>query len=241
MQLQPLSPNILVKVPKKTEVEMREMKNGIYLHPNFVWMTRNTQCGEIVALSNKSKKEIPEAKVGDILLFHHFIQRSNSLRGDNNKFLAAEDDDYKFYNVNAIEWNGNNNNTYGVWNGTEIIPHKDYVFLEKPIEDTEAWHQSNEKIYEKMEAIKLDVQRLAKNKMTDELMQVMKSKEKEMQQMTMSMQKKEYLQYKIAYANPSLGIPNGTYIYAINIACQCVIEFGEKEYIIAESKYMAAV
>jgi len=214
--------------------------NGLYLHPNFVWMKRNTQCGEIIAISREAKELLPESEVGNVLLFHHFIQRSHSLKGDNDKFLVMEDDDYKFYNVNAKEWNGNNNNTYGIWDGVNIIPHKDYVLLEKQNENSEGWYQSNEKIYEKMEEIKMDVQRLAKNTMTEDIMNVMKSREKEMYQMTKQLQVKEYRKYKIAYANPILGIPNGTWIYMLNIAAQTELTFMDKTYIISESKYISA-
>lgn len=240
MNLQPLSPNFLVRVPKKEENEMREIKNGVWLHPNFVWMTRNTQCGEIVAISNKANKELPEAKEGDILLFHHFIQRSHSLNSDNKKFLATEDDDYKYYNVNSIECNGNNNNCYGVWDGERIIPHKEYVFLEKPNE-SEGWVVSKDKLYQRMNEIKSEVTYLAKNAHTEEMITVLRAKEKEMAQMTLSLQKKEYVPYKIAYANPLLGIPNGTIVYALNIGCMTELDFMDKTYIIAEYKYIAAI
>lgn len=240
MQYEPLSPNIVVKVPKLDEQSMREKKGNLYLHPNFVWMTRNTQCGEIVAISTEAHTQLPEAGVGDILLFHHFVQRSHSLKGDNDKFLIDEDEDYRFYNVNTKEWRGNNNNTYGVWNGTEIIPHKDYVLLEKPEENTEGWHEPNEKIYERMEQMKVDIQNLASNKMTDELLKVLQAKELELQKMTIALQKKEYRKYRIAFSNPSLCIPKGSWIYALNIACMTEFLFLDKKYTVAESRYVAA-
>lgn len=241
MQLQPLSPHFLIKVLKSEENHKREMEGSLYLHPNFVWLTRNTQCGLIEGISPEAHKQLPEAQIGDMLLVHHFVQRSYSQKGDNDKFLAYEDEDYKYYNVVSKEIAGSNNMTYGVYRDGEIIPHPQYVFLEKEIEDKSGWYQSAEDVHAKLEDIKNLITYRTKNGLTEERIMDVKKKESEMMALNLSLQTKEYLPYKIAFANKSLGISAGTTVYALSIACQTLLQFGDKEYRVVEKKYIGAV
>lgn len=227
-----ISPNFIVRVPKDEQSKRREMDNGLYLHPNFVWMTRNMQCGEIVDISDEAKKEMPEAEKGDLLLLHHFVERSYSTKGDNKKFLIHEDDEYNYYNVCSKEWNGNNNQCYGVSKNGSIVPHQQYIFLEPEIEDKEGWHQSKDEVYAKLETIKQNILNLAKNGMTDEKAREITKLEKQQLELNLSLQKKEYLPYKVATSNEV--------VWVLNIAAQTKISFLDKEYIVAERKYVGA-
>ncbi len=241
MPYTPLHNNFLIKVVKEEETKRREMDGSLYLHPNYVYMTRNTQCGEIVGISTGAKKEFPEAEIGDILLVHHFVQRSHSTKGDNDKFLVFEDEKYKYYNVVAKEGAGNNNMTYGIYRNDVIIPHPQYVFLEKEIEDKEGYYQTPEQVQDKLATIKASVEYLAKQRITSEIKMEILKREAEMMLLTKSLQTKKYLPYKISFSHPSLGIENNTTVYALNLACQTITNYFNVDYRIAETKFIAAV
>jgi hypothetical protein len=241
MTLQPLSPNFLIKVLKEEEMNKREMDGSLYLHPNFVWLTRNTQCGIIEGISPEANKQLPEAMIGDMLLVHHFVQRSHETKSDNDKFLAYEDEQYKYYNVVSKEIPGSNNMTYGVYRNGEIIPHPQYVFLEKEIENKDGWYQTPEEIFAKLEEIKNFITYRTKNGLTEETIMQVKKKEAEMMELNLSLQTKEYLPYKIAFANKSLGLENGSIVFALNIATQTIVNYNGIDYRVCDTKYLGAV
>ncbi len=240
MSLQTFSPNFLIKVPKQEEIDKRDKEGDIYLHPAFVWMTRNTQSGIIEHISNEAKKQLPQASVGDILICHHFTQASHSTRETAKKFLVHEDNTYNYYNVNSMAVPGQNNKTYGVFTNGIVIPHKDYVFLEKPVEDKEGWYQSTEDVLAKVARIKNDIQYISKGKISSETIEVIQKKEAEMSRLSAGLQRKEYLPYKVAYSNPSLNVANGSIAYFLSIATKTEISFLDKTYIVAESKFLGA-
>lgn len=241
MPIAAISPNFIVKVPKAEENLKREMDGALYLHPNYVYMTRNTQCGIIEAISDAAKRQLPEAEIGDMLLMHHFVQRSHSSKGDNEKFVAMQDDECKFYNVTSKEWNGQNNMTYGVYKNNEIIPHRQFVFLEKEAGNKEGWHQTDDEVLEKIADIKRGIEILSRTRQTQEIMLEMKKREAEIMQLSASMQTKEYLPYKIAYANKYLGLSKGTMVYVLNIAANTIIDVLGTEYRVVDTKYIGAV
>lgn len=241
MTFQPLSPNFLIRVPKKEEEAKREKDGELYLNQNYVWMTRNTQCGIIEGISDGAYEEFPEAKVGDILLVHHFVQRSNESSGDNEKFVATEDDDNKFYNVTSKEWRGQNNMSYGIVKNGSIIPHRQYVFLEKEMDNKDGWYQTPEQIYDKLASIKRSIEMLSKTKFTPDIILEIKKREAEMMSLNMSLQAKEYLPYKILFSNPTLGIKNGSTVFVLNIAAQTILEYDGVEYRVIDKKYIAAI
>lgn len=241
MTVTAISPNFIVRVPKEEEKKRREMDGNLYLHPNFVWLTRNTQYGFIESISEEAKKQMPDAIIGDMLLMHHFVQRSNETKGDNDKFLAMEDLENKYYKVGSKEIPGQNNMSYGIYRDGIIIPHPQYVFLEKEIDNKDGWYQSNDEVYAKLADIKSKIEYLSKTRMTSDIAMEIKKREAEMMKINLSLQTKEYLPYKIAFANKSLGIENGTTIFVLNIATQTCIEVMGREYRIAETKYIGAV
>jgi DNA-binding transcriptional regulator YiaG len=251
MELSPFSPNIIIKVPKQEESQKREKIGAIYLHPAFVWMTRNTQYGIIHSISPEAQKNFPTAKVGQLLICHHFVQASHSLKESEKRFLVHEDETYFYYTVTTKEWNGQNNQSYGVFDGENIIPHKDYVFLEKELPvlnykkevlngiEIPEFHQTTDEIYAKLEEIKAEIMNLTKTKMSPEIRSAIIVKEKEQSAMTKKLHEKKYLPYTIAFANKKLGISNNQIALCLNIGCATVVEFQEKEYRICPSKYVA--
>lgn len=250
--MKPLSPNFLIRVPKKDEKDRSEKIDGVYLHPAFVWMTRNTQCGIIEGISKGAAANFPEAKIGDILIVHHFTQGSVSSLETTKRFLVSEDEDNHYYNVTSQEWNGQNNQTYGVWDGDKIIPHPEYLFLEmnvvKPIlEETpegiilSEWHQTPEEIQMKLERIKNDILNLTKQHITPEIVTAVQKKELEQMRLSEQLHQIKYLQYTIAYSHPTLSMPSGSKAYIKNNAVNTTIEFNNKEYRVCEKRYIGAV
>jgi len=250
--MKPLSPNFLIRVPKQEEKDRSEKIDGIYLHPAFVWMTRNTQCGIIESISEGAATNFPEAKVGDVLIVHHFTQGSVSSLEKTKRFLVYEDENNHYYNVTSQEWNGQNNQTYGVWDGEKIIPHPEFLFLEmdviKPkLEETPEgillaeWHQTPEEIQMKLEQIKNDILNLTKQQITPEIVRVVQKKEAEQMRLSSRLHQIKYLQYTIAYSHPSLSMPTGSKPYIKSNAVNTTIEFNNKEYRVCERRYIGAV
>lgn len=235
-----ISPNILVKVPKNIEVERREKEGHIYLHPSFVWMTKNTQSGIIESISPSAKEEFPESKEGEILIMHHFTQGTHSEKSNRKTFLVHEDEEYNYYNVTTKEWNGQNTQSYGVWDGEKITPHKQYIFLKREEENTEGWHETESETLERLANIKATIMSLTRTKLTPDIIREVQNREKEMYNINMGMQKKEYILKEIAHCHPKSGFTNGQSIYIFNKAANLVIEFQGIEYIVAETKYIVA-
>lgn len=132
-----MPPYFIVKIPKKAQRERLEKIGSLYYPPEHLFMKRGMQCGEIIMIGSDAHQFFPEAEVGHILLCHHFIEGKEA--GNRTKFFQIDqDDDWSYYCITAFCYNGDRNNTFGVWNGTEIIPSKDYVFLQidpEPVSD----------------------------------------------------------------------------------------------------------
>lgn len=261
--VKPMPPYFLVSIPKKDQKERKEKIGSIYLHPTYIFLTRNMQCGEIVAIGSQAAELLPDASVGDTLLFHHFVESLEKCQ------CVDSDDNFNYYVVTACYHNGQNNQTYGIWNGKNIIPHPDYIFLACETEDNATaldeflhkktavnengilqfndWKITREDITRKMEKIKNEIESLAKTKMREDVAREINRKESEMNELSKLMHKKRYQLYSIFAINPSfnLAIANiygcwlasGSKVYMLNIACETKIEFDRKEYIVAKSQH----
>lgn len=241
MSLQALSPYILVKVPKSVEIEKREKDGVLYLHPSFVWMTKNTQYGIIESISPTAKEEFPTAKKDDILIIHHFTQGSHSVKENKKKFLVKEDDEYNYYNVTSKEWKGQNTQSYGVWDGEKITPHKEYIFLKKETENQQGWYETEDETIERLAVIKAKIMNLTRTKLTPEIITEVQAREKEMYNINQRLQQKEFIIRTVEYCHPESGFKNGQDIYILNKASNLVIDFKGKEYIVSETRYIGAV
>ena len=124
MAITPRAPYFFIKINKGIQKDRKEKIGSLYVHPDYVFMKRNMQCGEIVAIGTKAHEYFPEAKVGDVLIMHHMIEAAEK------SYIIDSDETFNYYMVQAFEFPGERNMTYGVWNETEIIPNKDYIFLE---------------------------------------------------------------------------------------------------------------
>lgn len=129
MQAKP--PYFLVKISKSDQDDKREkLSKHIYAHSSHVYMTRELQFGIIEQIGSAAHEFMPQAEVGDYLLMHHFVSGKKDGRGY-NFYIIDSDNEFNYYMVNAFEFNGERNLSYGIAKGTTIIPNKDYIFLEK--------------------------------------------------------------------------------------------------------------
>jgi hypothetical protein len=262
--IKPMPAYFVVRIPRDKQKERKDKIGSIYLHPNYVYMTRNMQCGEIVSIGRDAQQIFPEAQVGQTLLFHHFVE------GFNNDFLVDTDDDYGYFVVTACSHNGQNNQAYGVWTGKEIIPNQDYIFL-SPVPPPEVpttgqhlnhnlatseggivvfqdWKDSKGSKMAKMAELKKEIEHLCKSKMTDQIKKVIEMKEAEAAAIRKEVFKQRFELYIVEAINPLFNMEVakifgtwvlvGEKVYMLNIACETIVEFNKKEFIVAKTQHM---
>lgn len=254
MQLTPLPYYFIVKINTTDQENRKEKIGSLYLHFNEVQMQRNMQCGEICAVGSKAASQFKEAKVGDILIFHHFVEGSDK----NKSNIIYSDDTYNYYNVTASEYNGRRNETYGLWNGTKIIPHPDFVFIVPEIKSKEIsadtfiesntikvgslllfsnWEEKREDKEYKTKVLTEEIKNLSKSSMNDQIKIGIETKEKEAADITLSLNRSKYTYLKVAFHNSKWIKDN---VYALNQAALTEIDFMDKKYILLHSKYIVA-
>lgn len=257
MKLIPLPHYFIIKINIEAQRERKEkIGSGIlYAHVNEVFMQRNMQAGKVVAIGSIAAKQFKEVKVGDTLIVHHFVE------GDNSKSnFIYSDDEFNYYKVTASDYNGHRNETYAVYTNGEIIPHPDFVFIEKEPEVKEIsadefieknttkvgslilfnkWEEKREDLEAKAKQITSEIKNQSKGKtMKDDVKMGLEQKQKEAEKITNSLNKKEYKSYNVFAHNKKLEIKEK--VFALNIASQTSIHFMDKEYIVIQSKYCAA-
>ena len=131
--------------------------------------------------------------------------------------------------------------TYGIYRNGEIIPHPQYVFIEKEPIIKDGFYQSTEDILSKIEHIKASITVLGRSKITSEIAMEIKKKEAEMTKLNISLQKREYLPYKISFAHPSFIVKSGSIAYCLNIATMTTIDIDGKEYRVVDTRYVVAI
>ncbi|MEO7048935.1 MAG: hypothetical protein ABI091_26770 [Ferruginibacter sp.] len=256
MTFHPLPPYFIVKVNKESQSNRREKIGSLYLHFKEVFMQRNMQHGEIVAIGSAAKQKIPQANVSDTLIFHHFVEGQENTQSN---FLHS-DETYNYYFVTAYEFNGHRNETYAIDNGKEIIPHPDFVFIEHEEEIKEIsadefiekntkqvgslilfnnWEESREEKEEKAKRLMAEIKNQSKGKsMSDSTKRGLEEKQIESGKITASLNKKEYKPFKVFAFNPTLKIKET--IYSLSLSAQTEIDYNDKKYIVIQSKYACA-
>lgn len=262
--VKPMPAYFLVRIPKHEQFARKEKIGSIYLPPTFVFLTRNMQCGYIVAIGEDAAHFFPDAKIDMLLLFHHFVEANDKQQ------MVYADKDWNYYVVTCCSHNGQNNQTYGVWTGTDIIPHQDYIFLEsdnktqdtvdvnafhdvalKPNKNNillfSNWKTTREDLVEQQAKLRLEIQSLAKSKMTEPIMRAISEKENELNILSKKINNKRYDLYIIKAVNPEYNLwiaecfgqwlAPGSVVYMLNIACKTVIEFNNQEYIVAKTMH----
>jgi hypothetical protein len=266
-----LCPHFLIKIPRQDQKNKKTKIGSLFIPETAVYMTREVQYGEIVAIGMEAHEDFPEAKIGDILLTHHFTSGKVSEGSDDGTHLIQQDDEYNYYLVTSRSFNGRANECYGSYDKKtkRIIPHPEFVFLEsEKVQKTtsydkflnqsttttasglivfKAWRESREDITEKNKKIKARVQQLSNigNGMTDEIRNEIYNLEREMEANTKRGNKKTYLPYVVAAANPKIEswfnseVKEGETVYCLNIASGTTIEFLGVEYRIVKIQYIS--
>lgn len=252
----PSKNHFLVKINKKIQKDRLEKEGMLYLPVErvHIGMTRNMQSAEIIDIGERAHQVFPEAEIGNILLFHHFIEDE----GDES-FKVHEDDEANYYVVAALELPGHNQPTFGVFNGKEIIPHADYVVLKGPekIDRTELkkkeslflfsnYKMSRDEINARIKEIKeVEIPSLAKSGMNNPIaVNEIRAKEHHMQQLSAILNKKQSIPLTVAYANPLLNrwfgkkVKSGDILYCLNTATDYIINFQGTEYRIVSVSYI---
>jgi hypothetical protein len=228
--MKPQKAYFLVRVSRKAQKERKEkLESGIYLAPNYVFMTRCMQQGEIISIGEWAHREFPEARVGDTLIMHHFVE------GRDSDFLVDSDEKYNYYLCCSLYYNGERPYSYGIYDGEKIIPHKEFIFLEAkdppkerlPMEEMinaatkrakrglvlfREWTDSREEIEARMKKLEdenvqlggnLGNRRIDPEKKKDVIAHI-KSNEQEIKKMSQQLNRHCYEPYLVAAANPVL-------------------------------------
>lgn len=261
----PMPSYSLIRISREKELQRKQKIGSILIAETQTFMMYNVQAGEIVEIGAKAANYFPEAKVGDQLLCHHFVQGSNENEAREDH-LIYQDETYNYYVVTCFDFHGKPNETYGIWDGDKIIPNKDYIFLEVPTKDDPKspdeyinsafqqtksgiltfsnWTESRETKADKMQRLKSEIQELSKSgAQKPHIAQGIKVKEAELEQLSLNINTRSYQQYKVAAFNPDLKnhlpeIEVGGSIYILNIAAQTEIDFMDKKYVVAKTSYI---
>lgn len=275
MKVSALAPFFVIKISKKEQKDRREKIGSLYLAPGHTFMTREMQAGEIVSIGTDAHDTFPEAEIGDTLITHHFVTGKEGENTDEGKFHILSDEKYNYYTVTCCSFNGRGNETYGVFKNGEIIPHPDFIFLEDdaPIERLSPeqlhregmqqkgslflfnkWKETREEKTKKMQELKFQAQELSRTTkkdifgndiMPDEVKVAVENIEQEIKNLGRDSQKKEYLPYKVAWANQLLSeeleedIKNGDIVYGRSDAANTKIEFNGVSYRVIKINYIA--
>jgi len=246
MQLKAAPVFVIVKISRTSQKESRSTDRGLAISSNYVFMQHEIQNGEIVSIGSRAKLEFPTAKVGDSLLFHHFITGKGLEDKEDNPYLVCSDDEFNYYRVTTSYYNGDRNLSYGIYDGEKIIPHNDFVFLKVEtvvkevvkvgeIFEIQGWTESRDKKTARMADMKAHIGEMSKSHVSQEVNQLIEKKEKEMNNVSKQINKKEIVIHTIEYAPEHIKY---TKAGILNIACHTHIDFMNKEYIVAPVKYL---
>lgn len=261
----PMPPYFLIKSARKEEDFKKKKIGSIIIPETETFMLYNLQAGEIVGIGAKAHDHFPEAKIGDILLIHHFVQGINESEAKEDH-LIFQDDEFNYYVVAAFDFHGKGNETYGVWDGIKIIPNKNYIFLHPQIKaDPQSaddyinsalkkttsgiflfsqWQESRESKAEKMQRIKRDIEELSKSgAQKPHIAKGIMEKETELQRLSLDINTRSYQPYKVCAYHPSLkealpSITEGSEVFLLNIAAQTEVDFNGNRYIVCKTDYI---
>lgn len=265
-----MPPFFIIRIPKKDQKDRREKIGNIYIPPSAVFMTRECQAGQIVAIGLDAAKIFPEAKIGNILLHHHFVSGKQAEGTDEGRYMIHEDEVFHYYTVTSISHNGRQNETYGIFNGKEIIAHPDFMFLEPEPEERndlspdeyisdsitktksgilvfKKWVESRKSKKERMGRLQLQVKELSKstiqwtNQMPDHIKRAIDIIEDEMNKISKDLNQKRFEPHIVFAASKSLPISYGDVVYTLNIASHTEMEFMGKKFLMVKSKYVAMI
>lgn len=254
----------LISISKKEQKERKEKIGSISLHLDEGDMSRNMQYGEIVDMGSKAQSILPQAKIGDLLIVHHFVEGDKESREDS---LVFENDEHRYYVVSSYAQAGKATEVFGVWNGETVIPHPEYLFLKKDqpvISDTnkdaylnqameatksgilvfKEYHVARESHTETLERLKTEAMHLGKMKQTPDVIKAIEAKQDEMLAITKKMNASTFKPYHVKFAPYVLNewfdreVKENDIIYCQNTAAEMEVEFKEETFIVCPTKYI---
>lgn len=263
MSLRPHKAYFLVKINKEQQKKrLEQTDSGIFLAMNYVFMTRCMQNAEIVDIGEFAHKAFPEAKIGDTLIIHHFIEGDE----DGSEYLVDTDKIFNYYVCSGYCLPGERVLAYGIWDGEKLISHPGYIFLEsepvvppKSLDEiinskTEVsssglllftdWKETREDKEAKMKILQDEVavhQKHQQNK--GEVYE----RQKELRRLSKELNTWYETGYVVAGCNPAPvdgnGVPVkvGDTVYVESMVAQTKIEFMGKEYRVAPSDDISAL
>lgn len=222
----PHSPYFLIRISRQEQAQKKQKIGSIIIPETQTFMMYNLQCGEIVGIGQNAHEYFPEVEIGHTLLIHHFVQGAddNEAREDH---LIHQDEVYNYYVVACFDFYRKGNETYGVWDGTKIIPNKDYIFLETPKKDEPKspdeyinaalkstsggiltftnWQESRESKADKMQRLQAEIQELSKSgAQKPHIAKGIQERERELELLSVDINTKSYVPYTIAAFNLEL-------------------------------------
>lgn len=264
MKLLPRPNFFIVSINKEQQKKKKNQIGSLYVCTTDKDESRNMQSGTIVSIGSHAAEVFPQAKIGDTLLLHWWVESNQR----NNK--CYEDEENNYYFVTAIECLGRAIEAYGIWNGTEIVPNPEYIFLQVPNKGKsnmtpdeyidaatkktdsgllifDEWVETRAEKEQKMAKLNAEIQSLSKSKMNDHLKSGIKAKEEELSALSKSINRSCIEFHSIAAINPSMAeeikecfgeeIRIGDKVGMLNQACQTTLDFNGKTYIVALSKH----
>lgn len=248
--IHPMPDFVLIKISKQEQKDRKFKIGSLYIPEQLIYMTRNCQAGEIVEIGGAAQELFPDAKIGDALIVHHFLE------SESKPYFIDSDNIYNYYTCPCMQTNMNL--AYGYYNGETIIPHPDYVFLKVEKEDNQEmeitkggiltfknWETTREENEMKLSRLKAEAQELAKTDPNRPDVKVaIEGREAEMNKISKTINTKKLLPFKIEYAHPSLSenfgkqLQKDDVLYCANFACQTKMEFQQVEYIICKVEHV---
>lgn len=220
MQFIPHANFVTVRLNRAKQKERKEKEGSLFVVIDNNSEARNLQIGEIVGLGINVKHLFPQAKIGDTAILHWMVESKEK----NN--LVYQDETFNYYLATATECNGRVNEVYGIFDGENIIPSPEYIFLELPhssvntattpdeyiekaTEKSEGglllfkeWVETRTDKEQKMAKISANIQSLTKSKMNEGVKQGIKEKERELAEISEDINKQRVEFYRIAAINP---------------------------------------
>lgn len=229
----------IIKINKQIQEDKKNKIGRFYVPPSEVSMWYNVEWGEIVSIGARALRYFPQAKIGQNLIVHHFVQGDGDEESRINH-LIYEDDEFRYYAVTtrvlASDSFSKRNETYGVDTGNEIIPHPDFIFLEYHEETPksrdeqlittksglflfENWTESRESKALKLKELKdhnIELTKTTSKSKQREIKEAILRNEEEMDRIGKDMNFITFSKFRVAYANPSINdyLKNGMVINA---------------------------
>jgi membrane-associated protease RseP (regulator of RpoE activity) len=247
-----------------------EEKESELIHPEDInLMEYNLQWGSIVDVGTLARQDFPEARIGDILLFHHLVEYKPRSTGDHtyNDWHLVDTDDKNQDEYRVVRYD---TEIFGVIrDNNELIPYRNVVFCHPEFRKAsfqmqgglwlpDAWEQKEEDVILQLEALAAEVKQLTTQtiltkkttednyKRKEEILATVNSLNRERQELSRKMSKKKLIDATVMFFNPEttdlIGgeLKQGDHIL-VDQRTIYPLEFGGIYYTLARVGYIEAI